>query len=855
MNRDWLPIKTTPWTLGLILLALLLLIQTTELPQRLDYWLYDQAITSNPLEASDEVVLVTIDELSLNRLGRWPWPRNLHAELIAKLNEAGAKTIVFDILFAEPSPDDQQLAEQMRSHGNVILPVYLSPPTSQYLLSEQLPVGVLASAAAGLGHAHVELDSDGVARGLYLFNGLGNQLWPSLALAASGVGPQNPETEDTPSYVNIRDQYRAVPLIGGAGSLQSYSFSQVLTQPAAPEHFSGKIVFVGATAAGFGDILPTPFSGLSRPMSGVEFHANVLSAYMQGLLIKPAPAWASALLAMTTILILALALPPMRPARTLLACATALAGLVGIYLFVLLTMRWWVPLANALLVPLLAFPVSSGLRLAMTNRFLNRQLDELARSPQVALPAPSGRNPTQLLEHFQALFRPTGWLLMEENDILSARGLSQSDIPDDLTPGHWFHDSNRSWIQLLRAGTRYHLGLLLPNDLGREAIQRYLRRLHLEQAVPADSAARPSENISARIERVRIATDRLNHMQQFIRRSFERMPDGIIVTDELGVIRFANGHIEEWFREPMPSLAGLPLVKLLEGHDPRETPPWHETVSDTLTLLQSRTVDLRIRDKDFLIHFAPFSLPDSDQQGIIANISDISELREQQRQHREAIDFISHDVRSPLVSQLALIEQLKRDPSHIEQEQLEQLGRLARRSYHLAEEFVQLARAEQLTETRFYECEFLAIVENARDSVSEQAVEKQIQLQLQGTEDLWLKGNAELLERAVINLLTNAVQYSPSGSDVSIQVFRAGHQACLTIADEGTGIDPEELPHLFDRYRRQKSTELAGVHGTGLGLSFVKTVVEKHRGEISVSSQPGEGSAFTLKLPIADPMA
>ena len=362
MNRDWLPIKTTPWTLGLILLALLLLIQTTELPQRLDYWLYDQAITSNPLEASDEVVLVTIDELSLNRLGRWPWPRNLHAELIAKLNEAGAKTIVFDILFAEPSPDDQQLAEQMRSHGNVILPVYLSPPTSQYLLSEQLPVGVLASAAAGLGHAHVELDSDGVARGLYLFNGLGNQLWPSLALAASGVGPQNPETEDTPSYVNIRDQYRAVPLIGGAGSLQSYSFSQVLTQPAAPEHFSGKTVFVGATAAGFGDILPTPFSGLSRPMSGVEFHANVLSAYMQGLLIRPAPAWSPALLAMTTILILALALPPMRPARTLLACATVLAGLVGIYLFVLLTMRWWVPLANALLVPLLAFPVSSGLR-------------------------------------------------------------------------------------------------------------------------------------------------------------------------------------------------------------------------------------------------------------------------------------------------------------------------------------------------------------------------------------------------------------------------------------------------------------------------------------------------------------
>ena len=855
MNRDWLPIKTTPWTLGLILLALLLLLQITTLPERLDYWLYDRAITADPLQPSDDVVLVTIDEVSLSRLGRWPWPRNLHAELVAKLDQAGAKTIVFDVLFAEPAAEDAELAAQMRNHGRVILPVHLSPPTSEYLLSEQLPVSKLASAAAGLGHAHVELDSDGVARGLYLFNGLGDELWPSLSLAATGVTPKRLPTGEIAPYVNVRDQYRAVPLTGRAGSLPAYSFAQVLEQPPAPELFRGKTVFVGATAAGFGDILPTPFSGLSRPMSGVEFHANVFSAQARDLLIRRAPEWASMLLALATILTFAFALPPMRPARTLLACATAVATLAAFYLFMLLALRWWVPIASAMIVPFLAFPVSSGLRLAMTNRFLNRQLDNLARSPQIALPAPSGRHPTQLLEHFQALFQPTGWLLTEESDILACRGLSPDDIPEDLTPGHWLHESNRSWIQLLRGGTRYHLGLALPNDLGREAIQRYLRRLHLNQRAPENRTTRPSENISARIERVRLATDRMYHMQQFIRRSFERMPDGIIVTDELGVIRFANGHIEEWFQEPMPSLGGLPLVRLLQGHDPRETPPWHETVSDTLTLQQSRTVDLKIRDKDFLIHFAPFSLPDNDQQGIIANISDISELREQQRQHREAIDFISHDVRSPLVSQLALIEQLKRDPSHIDQNQLEQLGRLARRSYHLAEEFVQLARAEQLTETRFYECEFLAIVENARDSVSEQAVEKQIQLQLHGTEDLWLRGNAELLERAVINLLTNAVQYSPEGSAVNIQVFRAGHQACLAIADEGTGIDLEELPYLFDRYRRQKSSELAGVHGTGLGLSFVKTVVEKHKGEISVSSTPGEGSSFTLKLPIADPMA
>ena len=855
MNRDWLPIKTTPWTMGLILCALLLLIQASALPERLNLWLFDTVSTAVPATPSDDVAIVAVDELSLDRLGRWPWQRSIHAELIRKLDAAGAHTIVFDILFPETSPDDAELAKAMQNHGRVVLPVHLSPPTTNYLLREQLPAPRLASAAAGIGHAHVELDTDGVARGLYLFNGLGQQLWPGLSVVAAKDAEPESRPHKAAPYVNVRDRYRSVPLAGGAGTFPTYSYFDVLDQPIPAGRFEGKTVFVGATAAGFGDILPTPFSGLSRPMPGVEFHANALSALNQGLLIRPAPDWTAPVLALATIALLAVILPRMRPTRTLLACLGTLAMLIALFVFHLFAMQLWLPVANAFLVPLLAFPVSSGFRLALTNQFLNRQLDELARSPHVSVPDPARRHPAQLLEHLQALFQPEGWLLSEGSLVQTAKGLTQKDIPAHLQPGEWHHDSNRSWVQLLREATVYTIGLVLPNDLSREAIQRYLRRLHLEHSQDLKRSVKPRENISARIERVRVATERLNHMQQFIQRSFERMPDGIIVTDELGVIRFANGHIEEWFQEPMPSLGGLPLARLLEGHDPRETPPWYETVSETLTLQQSRTVDLRIRNKDFLIHFAPFALPDSDQHGIIANISDISELREQQRQHREAIDFISHDVRSPLVSQLALIEQLKRDPSHIDASQLDQLGRLARRSYHLAEEFVQLARAEQLTETRFYECEFLAIVENARDSVSEQAAKKHIQFQLQGTEDLWLRGNAELLERAVINLLTNAVQYSPPGSTIDVQVFEAGHEACLTIGDEGSGIDPEELPHLFDRYRRQKRSELAGVHGTGLGLSFVKTVVEKHRGQISVISAPGRGSTFTLRLPIANPLA
>ncbi|HLV77581.1 MAG TPA: ATP-binding protein [Marinobacter sp.] len=528
--------------------------------------------------------------------------------------------------------------------------------------------------------------------------------------------------------------------------------------------------------------------------------------------------------------------------------------LAGSYLITLFALGYALSATSLLALPLIALPLAATVQLTIVNRALNRQLDRMARIQTLSLPAPSRRQPHKLLEHFRALLNPEGWLLAEDGDLLHNQNMTLGEAPPLPEPGQWQHQQQQSWIRLTRDETNYVIGLTLRNDLSREVIQHFLSRLELDSPAQQAPWRKPLVIQTARLRKVILASERLTQMQAFINNSFEHMPDGVIVTDELGVIRFANRHIENWFREPMPSLTGMPVTSLLEAHSPDSQLPWHEIVSEALTLKESRTLDLTLHGKDFLLRLAPFILPENGQFGIITNISDISELRAQQRQHREAIDFISHDVRSPLVSQLALIEQLKRDPASIDDLHLEQLGMLARRSYSLAEEFVQLARAEQLTEPRFYECELLAIVENARDSVFEQAQRKHITLQLIGTEDLWLRGNAELLERAVINLLTNAVQYSPEDATVSIHVYRAAHLACLAIADEGSGIQPEELPFLFDRYHRQKRSELEGTFGAGLGLSFVKTVVEKHRGEITVESLPDEGTTFTLKLPISDPM-
>jgi PAS domain S-box-containing protein len=847
------------WSLALPLFAALLILHQTSIPGQIDAWIYDALITSFPENPGQDTVVIGIDEQSLVSLGRWPWPRSSHAALVRQLDRAGAETIVFDVLFPETGDDDPELAAAIKTHGQVVLALHLWPPAPGQLMTEVLPTPALRDAAAALGHAHVELDGDGVARGLYLYNGLGDRLWPSLGLAAHEVtqaGTSSVSRVDTgaAAFVNVRRDFVAVPLAGRSGRIPTYSYIEVLESEPAPDLFAGKTVFIGATARGFGEALATPFSGHANPMSGVEFHANAYSATRNDRLIIRADSLVSWWLPGAIILLLAFALPKLYPLRTIALCTAIIATLVLLLTGGLFIARVQVPTAMALLMPMIAFPLWSARRLALTNQFLNHQLEELAQSRQLNLPEAAHQHPIQLIELLRSLLQAEGWYLAEGDQGLTAEKLSAADIPPLPVPGRWSHINTQSWTRLVRNRREYFLGLDFPESANRAAKQRYLDHLALDAPGDLTQPVLVREKIRALIEQVQKATQRMNSMHAFIERTFERMPDGIIVTDALGVIQVTNRHIEEWFGEQRPGLIAVSLAQLLQSHDPRENPPWHETIAETLTLGQSRTVDLRIRGRDFLIHFAPFDLPENRQRGIIANIVDVSELRKQQRQHREAIDFISHDVRSPLVSQLALIAQLKRRPHGIQPEELDHLERLARRSYKLAEEFVQLARAEQLTETRLYECEFLAIVENARDSVSEQATGKGIGIQLEGSTDVWVNGNAELLERAVINLLTNAVQYSAPDSTITIQVFQAGHQVCLSITDEGSGIAASELPYLFERFSRQRSSELSGNQGAGLGLSFVNVVVTKHRGEISVESTENVGSTFMIKLPLANPI-
>ena len=113
----------------------------------------------------------------------------------------------------------------------------------------------------------------------------------------------------------------------------------------------------------------------------------------------------------------------------------------------------------------------------------------------------------------------------------------------------------------------------------------------------------------------------------------------------------------------------------------------------------------------------------------------------------------------------------------------------------------------------------------------------------------WVLGDSGLLERAVTNLLNNAIKYSAQGSKVSMKVFRKNGHVWCCVEDEGYGISESELPTLFERFRRAHRNSGVDQQGIGLGLALVKATAERHGGYIDVQSREGKGSRFCLVLP------
>ena len=129
------------------------------------------------------------------------------------------------------------------------------------------------------------------------------------------------------------------------------------------------------------------------------------------------------------------------------------------------------------------------------------------------------------------------------------------------------------------------------------------------------------------------------------------------------------------------------------------------------------------------------------------------------------------------------------------------------------------------------------------------AEEKSIAINCRAAEPVEVVGDRFRIQQVIVNLLDNAIKYSPSGGRILLDTSTAGGEALLEVADAGPGIPPEALPHVFERFFRADKARSRGNGGFGLGLAIVKWIAESHRGAVELASRPGAGSTFTVTLP------
>ncbi|RYY84284.1 MAG: CHASE2 domain-containing protein, partial [Comamonadaceae bacterium] len=398
-------------------------LQRTGALERIDLGLYDTVLRIGARAASDEVLIVAIDASSLANFGRWPWPRARHAELLERLAEARPRAVALDLMFVEPDTDpaaDVRLAQAMarlREHTAVWLPVTAVTPLVEGRLAQALrPVPLLAQAASGLGHIHVELDADAVARSLYLREGTAAQMWPSLAGRLAGL-PHGDGMPGADSAVAgwLRQSRQLIPFSGPAGHYRSVPYAALVRGEVAPQFLRDKLVLVGITATGVGDHYPTPFSAAQGLVPGVEINAAALDGLLGGRMITPLQALTSSVLGAALVLAWMTLLWRLGPRAGLAGLAAAMALGLAVSLVLQTALQSWWPPASCLAAMLAGYMLWSWRRLAVLFADLHRRAAQLGGAPgateqdgwqqvvvalDAALEARRQRNDTlQLLSH------------------------------------------------------------------------------------------------------------------------------------------------------------------------------------------------------------------------------------------------------------------------------------------------------------------------------------------------------------------------------------------------------------------------------------------------------------------------
>jgi len=231
-------------------------------------------------------------------------------------------------------------------------------------------------------------------------------------------------------------------------------------------------------------------------------------------------------------------------------------------------------------------------------------------------------------------------------------------------------------------------------------------------------------------------------------------------------------------------------------------------------------------------------------------------VRQSYQQMQQFTADAAHELRTPLATLRSIVQTALRSdaltPEEVETT-LQTVNRQSQRLSKLVQDLLLLYQADQAISERFRLCDLSVLVYELGDDFLALAIAADLNLKVEVlyAESIYVLGDRDSLYRAIANLLSNAIHYTPAGGQVTLRLLRHHQTAQIQVVDTGVGIAADDQAKVFDRFYRVEQARSRERGGTGLGLAIVSTIVQQHRGTISLESVLGKGSKFTIQLEIA----
>ncbi|MBS4200341.1 PAS domain-containing protein [Bacillus sp. FJAT-49732] len=252
-------------------------------------------------------------------------------------------------------------------------------------------------------------------------------------------------------------------------------------------------------------------------------------------------------------------------------------------------------------------------------------------------------------------------------------------------------------------------------------------------------------------------------------------------------------------------------------------------------------------------HLAPYIRENGEVNGIIAVLHDVTDIRRLEKMRSDFVANVSHELKTPITSLKGFAETLldgAMEDEELCRDFLTIIYKESDRLHRLIKDILYLSSIEHHgIPLSIEKVNVTEAVLSTAQTIKEGAAKKNLKLILPEKKDIWIEGEKDRIQQIVLNLLSNAIAYTPEGGEISVSIKEEDKAVKFIISDTGIGIAQKELPRIFERFYRVEKARSRSSGGTGLGLAIVKHLVDSHNGKIEVKSVEGVGTTFIVSLP------